>query len=564
MMRWIALSGSFALALWAATAWSGVAQTRHNLSVSGPGTVKAVTETQVCVFCHAPHNSSPSGPLWNRRSPGATYTPYSSSTMVAVPPDRPTGASMLCLSCHDGTIALGELLDRAALVDMAGTVYMPTGRALLRTDLSGDHPISFEYTTALAARRGELVNPGTLTGAVKLDKAGQMQCTACHNPHDDPFGKFLVMPNRGSALCLACHVKDGWTLAAHRLSSAVWNGAAPNPWPTTDWTTVADNGCESCHQPHAAPGAKRLLHAAAEEGVCFACHNGNVAAKNVQNAFNRISRHPVTDTTGVHDPKESAAVTTRHVECADCHNPHAARAGSGMPAGPLAGVRGVDANGTEVAAAVYEYQICFRCHGDTNATVLNRPPFTARVSTERSLRATLSFTQNVAGSFHPVTAPGRNPQAPGLIAPLTAASTIGCSDCHGDSGGTRAGGNGPNGAHGSDFRPLLLRNYNASTTFGAESAGEYALCYGCHDRAVLASPQSGFPQHDTHLRDGARCNHCHDPHGVRDAPHLINFDTSVVAGQPATSPPRYQSTGTGAGTCTVVCHGKTHDPGVYP
>ena len=86
-----------------------VADTVHNLSVSGPGGVRATSETRVCVFCHAPHNASPSGPLWNRAAPGSTYLPYSSSTAAAAP-GQPTGASLLCLSCHDGTIALGAVL----------------------------------------------------------------------------------------------------------------------------------------------------------------------------------------------------------------------------------------------------------------------------------------------------------------------------------------------------------------------------------------------------------------------------------------------------------------------
>ncbi|VAX19401.1 Cytochrome c family protein, partial [hydrothermal vent metagenome] len=35
-----------------------VRNTKHNLSVSGPGTVKASTETRVCVFCHTPHQAN--------------------------------------------------------------------------------------------------------------------------------------------------------------------------------------------------------------------------------------------------------------------------------------------------------------------------------------------------------------------------------------------------------------------------------------------------------------------------------------------------------------------------
>ena len=47
-----------------------VVNTVHNLSVSGPGTVRATSETEVCIFCHTPHNSKPMSPLWNRDDPG--------------------------------------------------------------------------------------------------------------------------------------------------------------------------------------------------------------------------------------------------------------------------------------------------------------------------------------------------------------------------------------------------------------------------------------------------------------------------------------------------------------
>ncbi|MFQ5494707.1 MAG: hypothetical protein ACE5EX_04940, partial [Phycisphaerae bacterium] len=82
-----------------------VADTVHNLSVAGPGSVRAQSEQEICVFCHAPHNTGPMRPLWNRDVSPASYQIYQSSTLDASP-GQPTGSSKLCLSCHDGTIAL--------------------------------------------------------------------------------------------------------------------------------------------------------------------------------------------------------------------------------------------------------------------------------------------------------------------------------------------------------------------------------------------------------------------------------------------------------------------------
>ena len=99
---------------------SDVTQSLHNLSVGGPGGTRAQTESQVCVFCHTPHGATavPGAPLWNRQLSGATYTTYTSSSLDAVGVagqlDQPAGSSRLCLSCHDGTLAIGQVNVRVA------------------------------------------------------------------------------------------------------------------------------------------------------------------------------------------------------------------------------------------------------------------------------------------------------------------------------------------------------------------------------------------------------------------------------------------------------------------
>ncbi len=90
--------------------YGGIIATKHNLSMYGPGPVKALSTTEICIFCHTPHNSSPDFPLWNREDPGENYDLYGSPTVIATI-GQPTGGSRLCLSCHDGTIAIGSLLN---------------------------------------------------------------------------------------------------------------------------------------------------------------------------------------------------------------------------------------------------------------------------------------------------------------------------------------------------------------------------------------------------------------------------------------------------------------------
>lgn len=582
--RYIWLTLLVSMALWSTQAFAvaNVAITKHNLSVSGPGGIKATTETEICLFCHVPHNGSSVAPLWNRPNPDVTpsYTPYSSTTSKGSF-GQPNGTSLLCLSCHDGTIALGELLSRgAAKVSMTGTGVnasgmLSSGSGLIGRDLSDDHPVSFAYTAALAAgSAGELVSPATLTGKVKLDASGQMQCSSCHDPHDNTNSKFLVIPNTASALCITCHTKTAWSTSSHATSSATWNGLGTNPWLHTSGLTVAENACENCHQPHTAGGKARLLNKVTDEDNCYTCHTGNVAGKlaptkNMQTEMTKISGHNVASYSGIHDPKETSVASSRHVECADCHNPHqttstagTTTANSGFPVlpGSLKGVRGVNISGAEVASATYEYEICLRCHGDS--TGKKAPAVTRAVPSgavgENNVRKEFLTTNS---SYHPVAGVGRSTTVPSLIAPLTTSSTMTCSSCHNNNSGPGANGTGPKGPHGSTISPLLERAV-ATASPSTDSAAANALCYKCHDRASITNvnPVTGsFRFHYKHIiAANAACSACHDPHGVSTNTHLINFDSNIVSGART-----FVDTGSNTGTCNLSCHGKNHNNWTY-
>ncbi len=251
-----------------------VRSTRHNFSITGPGSVKATSETQVCVFCHTPHGATPGvTPLWNRKLSGATYTAYTSSSLdaneIQGALDQPGGSSKVCLSCHDGTLAIGNVnvLNGQGSPSQQGTVTVPmngtgTGGVMpdgagtttgftrnLGVNLTNDHPISLTFSNTLAARDGELRNvdanqkwppgDGSLIGVrgpgyrpkLPLEPTGtasqgQIQCGTCHDPHlhepDSTKGnqKFLRL-NRfqegtpanthdavNDIICISCHDKN--------------------------------------------------------------------------------------------------------------------------------------------------------------------------------------------------------------------------------------------------------------------------------------------------------------------------------------------------------------------
>ncbi len=562
------LIGALAVGLAAASSsWSGsIIESKHNLSITGPGNIKSTSEDQVCIFCHTPHHSSNTvGFLWNRQEVTTVYTPYQSSTLFASV-GQPTGASKLCLSCHDGTIALGSVLSESQEIPFSGGIRFmpPSSPALLGTDLSDDHPVSFVYDSQLAQSHGELVDPALLPPDVKLDKNGQLQCTACHDPHDDEFDFFLVTPNPFSDLCLACHQPDGWPQSSHATSNATWNGQGADPFPRSDALTVAENGCANCHRAHSAGGTERLLNQQFEEDNCIICHNGNVAATDIEAVITKPSRHPVQDFTLVHDPTEDFSLggVPRHVECQDCHNGHQVNAqpspGAPVVSGANAGVTGITLNGQQVENAQNTYEICFKCHADDN--VINTLPITRVLP---NLNTRTEFNPGNP-SYHPVAAPGVNPDVPSLISPLTTSSIITCSDCHSNDDLS-----GPRGPHGSNNSFMLERAYDTND-FANESASTYALCYKCHSCASILSDQS-FSEHSDHIVDeNSPCSACHDPHGISatqgtmaNNTHLINFDLSIVQGIGG-NPPTFTDQGRFAGSCTLVCHGEDHNPESYP
>jgi len=528
---------------------TGILATKHNLSVSGPGPIKAASEVRVCVFCHIPHHASSVTPLWSRPEVTTIYDIYSSSTRFAKP-GQPTGSSRLCLSCHDGTIAVGALYGTANTIALVGgfttippdrptNLGGPTGK-----DLTNDHPVSFQYTNDLVNKDHQLRLPSLISNKLKLDIYQNVQCTTCHNPHTDPYGNFLVMDNTNSALCIECHLITGWdSSSVHKT-----NGA------------IAANGCENCHVPHNAKIPQRLMKETPEEQNCLPCHSPSGGAKDVQTPLGFFYKHPVRDYFGVHDPTENPLNDQKHVECEDCHNPHMTQSFTAVAPninGNLNGVTGIAITG-EVKVAQYEYEVCFKCHSDNNFST------TTIVRQINVLNTRFDFSLNNP-SFHSVVTGNTNADGQSLRLNLgySTSSLIYCTDCHGSDQSAKAGGTGANGPHGSAFRYLLLNQYITDTYPLAYSDGNYALCYRCHDQNMLFSATSPFievskalPLHDLHVRQkGVPCFICHDPHGIsrsngatdKGNAHLINFVTSFsITGS-------YDSSGTPK-SCSVSCH----------
>jgi len=473
-------------------------------------------------------------------------------------PGQPDGSTLLCLSCHDGTIALGSVVSRTSIINFSTGAFMPAGVSNLTKDLRNDHPVSFVYSSGIATADGQLKAPTAITPPVTLE-SGKMQCTSCHDPHKNIYSDFLVATSQNSNLCNSCHQRTYWTASSHSTSTKTWNGTAPDPWPFTEptMTTVAQNACESCHNPHNGGSNVMLLKYQAEESNCLDCHSGSVAAKNIATQFAKTYKHTMTASTNVHMANEATQVTTMHVECVDCHNPHAARnqvASAPAVNGFLTGVKGISQSGVAVNPATNAYEVCYRCHaGSTGAPAAS----TARVISQNNTR--LEFASGNP-SYHSVAAAGVNTSVPSLIAPWTTSSRMYCTDCHASDGAAS-----PAGPHGSIY-PHILKRQNITADNTTESTAAYALCYGCHNRTSILGDNS-FKEHSKHIQgESTPCNVCHDPHGINNPQgnstnnsNLINFATGIVTVSSGNGAIRFEDQGVNRGRCYLTCHGANHN-----
>ena len=188
----------------ATISYAGIAGTAHDFSseIWNPG-------GEICQVCHTPHKADitvTDAPLWNHEVTAATFTLYSSGTLDATLV-QPDGPSKLCLSCHDGTVALENFGGATG-----GGSYV-SGVDVIGTDIRDDHPVSFTYNSALATADGELSDPSTTasglgdTSDADMFFSSKVECASCHDAHGTGINYFLRKSNAASALCLTCHNK---------------------------------------------------------------------------------------------------------------------------------------------------------------------------------------------------------------------------------------------------------------------------------------------------------------------------------------------------------------------
>lgn len=240
----LVLASPCLVAIAGAAATGGIANSAHDWSLQSWNVNK-----DLCGPCHMAHGSQipVSIPLWSHETLEVSWTPFVSPN--GTPIGQPDGHSKACLSCHDGTLAFNQLKGQVP----SGTTPLyvqgdykigdATARGGTRNDLRGDHPISFDYQTAVnLSPTNTLKLPAdalttTLTPGNNLQgktvtqaflKSGKVQCTSCHDVHRSvgdsgissdkasmtspdhnpllvSYG--LAADGTGSSLCRSCHNK---------------------------------------------------------------------------------------------------------------------------------------------------------------------------------------------------------------------------------------------------------------------------------------------------------------------------------------------------------------------
>lgn len=564
----------------------------HNMSASGTGPVKGPSDA--CLYCHAPHSGvgTPNAALWSQTLSVQTYTNYSSTTLHnSTQQTTLGGASSLCLSCHDGTVAVGQTQPYGPLT-MTGAM---TPTDTFGASLQGSHPFSMKLPMVdapdLVPSLASSHTTADLTKAVTLIN-NNVECTSCHSPHvqaiDTVSQNFLVRDGSSGQICLACHDANARTVSGQTNPLAQWstsihaqaaNKIANGPV-LGSYANVAQNACISCHMPHNSLAGPRLLRGPvpavsnmdASTQNCMTCHNGgsNItpAIPNVYAEFAKIA-HPYPSGTNTHDTGEAALLNNnRHATCVDCHSPHQSLqvtlfAAALPPAmrGSQNGVEGISAtDGTTLLnPAVNQFENCLRCHGTSSgkqalAVFGYLPTWAVSAADPLNIIPQLSPTST---SSHPVTHDSNSALSqPSLRAYMlnldgrTQGRAMGtrilCTDCHNSDDNREFGGTGPNGPHGSQYLHILERRYEFSQVAPPPTGGPGSPIQNLFPNPILDpaanSPYSlcakchdltqvvantSFTQHARHINDGFSCSVCHTGHGMGSSSASISGERLV-------------------------------------
>lgn len=191
-----------------------VSYTPHNLLLHAEGEVGAGMDVEPCEFCHGNHGIANSV-LSQAQGYGFSYVSFEGLLDMTADP-QPTGNSLLCLACHDGTLGSRSAGSRSGLLGSCGNCHVDRLAGGLEPrftkDLRNQHPVSVYYDPTLDPSFSSVAEVEA-AGLVLFD--GKVQCMTCHDPHTNVAPPFLRTTDSGEGLCLICHLTPPAVGQAH-------------------------------------------------------------------------------------------------------------------------------------------------------------------------------------------------------------------------------------------------------------------------------------------------------------------------------------------------------------
>jgi hypothetical protein len=350
-------------ALWAHAQSPDIRNTKHNLSsASSPTrTVKSTQTTEICVYCHTPHsaNTLAAPPLWNRTTTTTTgsYTMYSSASIDSPIGTEPGALSKLCLSCHDGTLAVSSVTNSpgsgttgtiaTAGLDANGKITLDTGGGsdgytrLISSDLSNDHPIVMSLNDTIAGVDGELRSD--INTAKDKDNLRRL-----YGPRSPGVKPRLVMPGTdaspGKVQCITCHDPHLGTVTDTTLSSINNKFLRLSRFQLgTSSKSVSgyDNSTSMPFDP-------------ATDQICIACHTRLGAAwTNSAHADSTVANETYASGTDIREFPSNIKVW--NAGCLNCHDTHT-----------KTGARRLLREGADGSGRSAIENTCYQCHGSSS------------------------------------------------------------------------------------------------------------------------------------------------------------------------------------------------------
>ena len=495
-----------------------------------------------CVVCHERHGSENSKMTINDEA-------FSNR------PDSDNAREKLCYKCHDSANSMTpgyDVMDRFVNGVSKHDIFNEASIGLSCSSCHGPHSVAARTFADSSGTAPSAISDPINTQSNYNTSSGDMAgfCNKCHDVGNGGGAAVSAVTNSTTVIPYTVNYESvslsnflySWNKKIYFDSSSSNKAGHYNP--TRDPVQPAVM-CDNCHDPHGSDYARMSRYGEdpsaggpSSSGLCLRCHGNladtagaSIAALDVWSSasggFNSTYKHPTFNAggDGVHSDTENYQTVSRHAECQDCHDPHAATT-DGTPDNDLlslAGMKGLEPTYTagnwggvnggdwdQPVTDTTEYRLCYKCHSDISSGTTG-----LSLTAEKSVAK--EFNPN-NGGYHWAGYGSARAGVKGVYTgSWTNSSRVQCSNCHG-AGGSSAEILGA--VHGSTQPKILKAQWDATVNYNTTGA----LCFLCHSQASFtnnsaatsfATSSGGNNLHSSRFDHRVACQTCHSkvPHG---------------------------------------------------